>query len=645
MRTRRDPPARAGTAAIALRAVLCFSAALLAFALTKTPAGPLPAVPDVSVRSSASVLLVTSDADARGKALAEALLARGHRVSVLLCGPALKHEEAFGALRGVDVRLLVNAHALSGSHVDAARSFQVLEKIRGEQADVVVFAGPAALALEPLQARAQGLALPRAAVALLLPSGPAPQEHDRHAGLALRLADAAVAPDAAAASSAAAADADAAGGHIYVDEEPSGGDGDAERWARWVASLQPREAPAPAAASAIPWEAQRAAEAGEPAVSVVITHRDQPVMLRAALRSLKQQTFKALEVILVDAGSTSEETEGYLADLESAWREEGAGWTILRRSDSSLAGARSAGAALARAPYILLMARPRPPARPPRPRPRSTEKSPLQESNVVLKLNAVEKFLAPLVPRRAHSRSAPPRPVRYRGRPAASPPPEFESAPALKLETPAPPTAPFLLSRPVPPRAAGATRATLLASHVTLIHADFAFRRLPSPKDVQHDAVLSAAGDPLTRCLADSVLFAGRQAVLSAARGGADPDGRDAFARAADSGRPVAVVADSLYWLRWSGDAASPPFDALRDGSWEGCLAKPAPASEKRTRPVSNPVPEAEAPAARRRALERDDESDNDASSLSPREAELKAYLASLRAAYEGRKVPRPPRP
>jgi glycosyltransferase involved in cell wall biosynthesis len=97
------------------------------------------------------------------------------------------------------------------------------------------------------------------------------------------------------------------------------------------------------------WVHQPAWPAHLPLVSVVIPCFNYGHYVEAALDSALNQTFKRLEVIVVDDGSTEAATVAVLASIK---RER---TTIVRRHNSGLAQTRNFGAAMARGKYVCFL--------------------------------------------------------------------------------------------------------------------------------------------------------------------------------------------------------------------------------------------------------------------------------------------------
>jgi GT2 family glycosyltransferase len=99
---------------------------------------------------------------------------------------------------------------------------------------------------------------------------------------------------------------------------------------------------------------RRAAPCAGPLVSVCMTHRDRPELLRQALASIRQQTYTRFEVVLVDDGSVRPETHAALNAFEPEFARRG--WTIVRHDINRFPGAaRNTAARHARGEYLLFM--------------------------------------------------------------------------------------------------------------------------------------------------------------------------------------------------------------------------------------------------------------------------------------------------
>ncbi len=90
-----------------------------------------------------------------------------------------------------------------------------------------------------------------------------------------------------------------------------------------------------------------------PLVSVCVTHHERPDKLRTALRSIEAQSYRDLEVIVVDDGSREPATVAELARIETEFAAKG--WRLLRQENAYLGAARNTAAHHARGEYVLFM--------------------------------------------------------------------------------------------------------------------------------------------------------------------------------------------------------------------------------------------------------------------------------------------------
>jgi GT2 family glycosyltransferase len=99
--------------------------------------------------------------------------------------------------------------------------------------------------------------------------------------------------------------------------------------------------------------AQARVEVEGPHITVCLVHYNRPHLLAHALDSLRQQTYKRFDVVLVDDGSPSPAAQQYLEGLreEFAWR----GWILHHQANAYLGAARNAAVRLARGEYVLFM--------------------------------------------------------------------------------------------------------------------------------------------------------------------------------------------------------------------------------------------------------------------------------------------------
>ena len=90
-----------------------------------------------------------------------------------------------------------------------------------------------------------------------------------------------------------------------------------------------------------------------PLISVCLVHYNRPGTLRQAVDSLKAQTYRNFEVILVDDGSPSSEAQAFLDSLESEFSARK--WRIIRQSNQYMWRARNHAAQQARGEYLAFM--------------------------------------------------------------------------------------------------------------------------------------------------------------------------------------------------------------------------------------------------------------------------------------------------
>jgi len=91
-----------------------------------------------------------------------------------------------------------------------------------------------------------------------------------------------------------------------------------------------------------------------PLVSVCLTHRDRPALLQQALGSIRAQTYRRFEVVLVDDCSERPETLTALRALAPEFRRRG--WQMIRHEKNRYPGAaRNTAARHARGAYLLFM--------------------------------------------------------------------------------------------------------------------------------------------------------------------------------------------------------------------------------------------------------------------------------------------------
>ncbi|MBJ3817110.1 glycosyltransferase [Shimwellia pseudoproteus] len=90
-----------------------------------------------------------------------------------------------------------------------------------------------------------------------------------------------------------------------------------------------------------------------PLVSVCITHHDRSELLQQAIASLRTQSYKNIEIILVDDGSVKEESYNYLNLLNDEFEKNN--WKIITGENNYLGAARNLAAKHAKGDYLLFM--------------------------------------------------------------------------------------------------------------------------------------------------------------------------------------------------------------------------------------------------------------------------------------------------
>ncbi len=90
-----------------------------------------------------------------------------------------------------------------------------------------------------------------------------------------------------------------------------------------------------------------------PLVTICLTHYERPARLAEGLASIRAQTYRRIEVVLVDDGSRSPEALAMLEGLEPEFAARG--WTLLRQENAYVSAARNAAAAAAKGDYLLFM--------------------------------------------------------------------------------------------------------------------------------------------------------------------------------------------------------------------------------------------------------------------------------------------------
>ncbi len=95
------------------------------------------------------------------------------------------------------------------------------------------------------------------------------------------------------------------------------------------------------------------ADAAMPMISVCLVHYNRPETLRQAVDSLKSQSYRNYEVILIDDGSPSPEAQALLKTLEKEFASRG--WRIIRQDNQYMWRARNNAARVARGDYLAFM--------------------------------------------------------------------------------------------------------------------------------------------------------------------------------------------------------------------------------------------------------------------------------------------------
>ncbi|AWF83262.1 glycosyltransferase [Microbulbifer sp. A4B17] len=89
----------------------------------------------------------------------------------------------------------------------------------------------------------------------------------------------------------------------------------------------------------------------DPLVSICVTHFERPDFLYQALKSVEDQTYKNIEVIVVDDGSHSQEALHALEIIESHYQKKG--WQFVYQENRYVGAARNTAAQNARGDYLL----------------------------------------------------------------------------------------------------------------------------------------------------------------------------------------------------------------------------------------------------------------------------------------------------
>ncbi|WP_448309922.1 glycosyltransferase [Pantoea sp. PGP6] len=91
----------------------------------------------------------------------------------------------------------------------------------------------------------------------------------------------------------------------------------------------------------------------QPLVSVCLVHHDRHHLLQQAIASLKTQSYKNFEVILVDDGSSKEDSQRYLDLIEHDFSVRN--WKVIKSSNNYLGAARNLAARHANGEYLIFM--------------------------------------------------------------------------------------------------------------------------------------------------------------------------------------------------------------------------------------------------------------------------------------------------
>jgi len=92
-----------------------------------------------------------------------------------------------------------------------------------------------------------------------------------------------------------------------------------------------------------------------PLVTVVITHYNRPKLLPLAVRSVAEQTYPNIQLVVVDDGSPNADVPAVLDQVEQQYDFAKRGWSLLREKNRYLGAARNRGVRESRGEYILFM--------------------------------------------------------------------------------------------------------------------------------------------------------------------------------------------------------------------------------------------------------------------------------------------------
>jgi O-antigen biosynthesis protein len=91
----------------------------------------------------------------------------------------------------------------------------------------------------------------------------------------------------------------------------------------------------------------------EPLVTVIVVTYNNPKLLKQALKSIYEQEYTKIEVVLIDDGSTLPEAQEYLREIDAEFKRKG--WIYLQQDNRGPGAARNNGAKHARGDFIMFM--------------------------------------------------------------------------------------------------------------------------------------------------------------------------------------------------------------------------------------------------------------------------------------------------
>eukprot|EP00276_Gloeochaete_wittrockiana_P006597 CAMPEP_0184650424 /NCGR_PEP_ID=MMETSP0308-20130426/7949_1 /TAXON_ID=38269 /ORGANISM="Gloeochaete witrockiana, Strain SAG 46.84" /LENGTH=686 /DNA_ID=CAMNT_0027083933 /DNA_START=561 /DNA_END=2621 /DNA_ORIENTATION=+ len=104
---------------------------------------------------------------------------------------------------------------------------------------------------------------------------------------------------------------------------------------------------------AIPRKQGKLKDSSLPLVSIVLVHYNRPNLLAQAIDSIIDQTYKKIEVVLVDDGSTDETAKQYVKRIEKEFKARG--WKIVIQENMYLGAARNTGVRHSTGKYVMFM--------------------------------------------------------------------------------------------------------------------------------------------------------------------------------------------------------------------------------------------------------------------------------------------------